>query len=266
MKKYIISLVVLFTFISCTHEKKTNFENASFQMKSYGKIYAKYNQPYDIKVDMSYPEVNGASSPKVVKELNDAVIRHILSSVGEDTVFATMDELFNNLTKSYDEMLTDDPINSMPWELERKVEVNYNAKGIFGIKYEEYGSLGGVHPNTIILFSNFDLATGRQLSYSDLFVDGFDEKLNAIAEKIFREQKNLTPDQKLEEADFWFENNKFALNNNFYLTTEGIRFYYNTYEITAYVYGPTDLLIQFEKIKDILKRKDLIAASGSKEE
>jgi hypothetical protein len=260
MKKLLIGIAVLLIFVSCSQEKKPKLENASYQMRSYGKMYSKYNQPYDVKISISYPEVKEASSPKVVTKINEAIMKYLLSPIGEDSVFASMDELFNNLTKSYDELQTDNPIGNMPWDLERDVEVMNNAKEIFSIKFAENSFLGGAHPNTVELFSNFDLKTGKELTLPDLFVNGYEDKLLTIAEKLFREQKKLSPEQNLDEADFTFENNKFALNNNFYISSEGIGFYYNPYEIAAYVYGPTELLIPFDKIKDIIKRTEILPA------
>jgi len=260
MKKLLIVFAVLLIFVSCTQEKKPKLENASYQMKSFGKMYAKYNQPYDVKVTISYPEIKDASSLKVVKALNDKINQLILGPVGEDTVFVSLEELFQKLSKSFDDLMSENPLFSAPWELERNVEVTNNAKGIFSIKFTESSFLGGIHPNTVELFSNFDLKTGKELSLPDLFVNGFEEQLRTIAEKLFREQKKLSPEQNLEEADFMFESNRFALNDNFYISSEGIGFFYNPYEIAAYVYGPTDLLIPYAKIKDIIKRTDILPA------
>lgn len=35
---------------------------------------------------------------------------------------------------------------------------------------------------------------------------------------------------------------------NFAVTTEGVEFYYNPYEVAAYVFGPTDILFTWEQL------------------
>ena len=40
---------------------------------------------------------------------------------------------------------------------------------------------------------------------------------------------------------------------NFLLSPDGIKFYYNAYEIAPYAAGPTEITIPYESLKDILK-------------
>ena len=39
---------------------------------------------------------------------------------------------------------------------------------------------------------------------------------------------------------------------NFYLTPQGITFYYNIYEIAPYVMGPTSITLPYERIQHLL--------------
>ncbi len=70
--------------------------------------------------------------------------------------------------------------------------------------------------------------------------------------------KELAADADLGQAGFWFENNEFFLNDNFLITDSSLVFYYNNYEITAYAFGPTELIIPFSKIKSLVEEKSLI--------
>ena len=42
---------------------------------------------------------------------------------------------------------------------------------------------------------------------------------------------------------------------NFLLGPDGVRFYYNAYEIAPYACGPTELVVSYGALKDLLKQE-----------
>ena len=68
----------------------------------------------------------------------------------------------------------------------------------------------------------------------------------------------MTEDINLTEAGFWFDDDKFSVNNNFSIGKDGLNFVYNNYEITAYAYGPTELFIPYKSIKKVIKPDGLL--------
>jgi hypothetical protein len=95
----------------------------------------------------------------------------------------------------------------------------------------------------------------KRVKLEDLFEKGFDQKLLAIAEKQFRINEKLKPNEPLDDLHgYFFENAKFILNDNFTLTPKGLKFLYNVYEIKAYAFGVTELEIPYEDLKEILKK------------
>jgi hypothetical protein len=69
--------------------------------------------------------------------------------------------------------------------------------------------------------------------------------------------KNLKPNQSL-EGEFWFDNNKFHLNENFLFTKTGITFFYNEYEIACYACGTTEIEIPYKNIKSLINKNGLL--------
>ena len=110
---------------------------------------------------------------------------------------------------------------------------------IFSIDYTEYAFTGGAHPNTFVSFKNFNLNSGEEITFDELF--------------SLEKQRDLT-----KIAGFWFENNEFSLNDNFLITEKGLVFYYNNYEITAYAFGPTELEIPYTKIKMLIDESSIL--------
>nr|MCU0409966.1 RsiV family protein [Bacteroidales bacterium] len=83
-------------------------------------------------------------------------------------------------------------------------------------------------------------------------IPGYENELNNTAEKIFRAEKQLSPDANLESEGFWFEGNKFYLNKNFGIKNDGLVFYFNSYEIAPYAMGPTEIKIPYATIKKLV--------------
>ena len=86
----------------------------------------------------------------------------------------------------------------------------------------------------------------------NIFKPNFEEELRKLGEDQFRLVRDLSQDEDLGEAGFWFDDNKFSLNDNFALTEDGIRFFYNSYEIAPYALGTTDITISYDSIKNLL--------------
>lgn len=110
---------------------------------------------------------------------------------------------------------------------------------------------GGAHPLYSIMFSNFDGKTGQYLFKEDLFTDI--EAVRRIAEKHFRKHFKMDDNQDINnDGNFWFTDG-FQLSDNIGFDDKNLILYYNPYEIAAYAFGPTEILIPISEIKDYLK-------------
>ena len=92
----------------------------------------------------------------------------------------------------------------------------------------------------------------------DIFVEGYQENLNKIAEKIFRTDEKLSDTTSL-ATNYFFDKNKFSLNKNFMVTPQGVSFLYNEYEIKPYSAGQTTLLIPYSQIKSLLRPATVVS-------
>ena len=110
----------------------------------------------------------------------------------------------------------------------------------------------------MVEFRNYDLSNGDEITLDEIIPPDKQNQLTKIGEAEFRILKELSAEADLGQAGFWFENNKFYLNENFLITDSSLVFYYNNYEITAYAFGPTELIIPYSKIKTLVDDKSLI--------
>lgn len=231
-----------------------------YEMKSYSQAVGDtsgLSNNYATAV-LKYPEIKEATSQYIMDNLNNFVRANVLTALFKEGEYKTPEFFMENFLKEYSKFNEDKP-SDMPsiWTIERIVDITYESPKVVSFSFYETSFLGGAHPNTNIFYTPFNLLTGVQLYKNDVFIEGYEAKLTAIAEKKFREEKELTPDANLEEADFNFKDNKFALNSNFGFTKEGIIFYFNSYEIAPYALGPTAIELKYGEIKELLKKEFL---------
>jgi hypothetical protein len=150
---------------------------------------------------------------------------------------------------------------SSPWPWYSKIEANVveNNKSYLGIEVNYEDFMGGAHGNHGTIFSNFDLHSKKTITIQDIVLDNKMDSLVLIAEQIFKENEGVDSLQN-SFPNYFFEDGKFALNNNFLLQENSILFLYNVYEIKSYSEGITRLEIPYSKINNFLtpQAKDIL--------
>jgi len=211
-----------------------------------------------IKID--YIQIDYSENQLVQDSINAQIINELLQPIGIEKNNASFELLMQNFIDEYKNFKNEFPDSYQQWEFERKVTDRYIDKNILSCEFREYSNLGGAHPNSFLTFTNFNLNSAEIINLPDILIDDFLDELNNIAELIFRKEKELADDINLTEAGFWFEDEKFSVNNNFTIDEKGLTFYYNNYEIIAYAYGPTELFIPYKSIKKLIKPNGLLAS------
>lgn len=132
----------------------------------------------------------------------------------------------------------------------------FNERQLLTAYFQNYQYMGGAHGNSNSTYKVFDLQTGKPLKLSDILQDGHETKLSKMIENEIREQLEIPDNESLKE--FGLFENSVKPNQNFYLDRSGIGFFYNRYELAAYVFPPFDVYIPFSKIKGMLKTEGVI--------
>ncbi len=197
----------------------------------------------DLYKQWATTETEGTSSHPP-KTLDEAIDRHIKDC---KTEIKNMEEEIKN--NEYMGM-------SMTSEFEQGFSVAMNEYNILAIEGFTYFYAGGAHGGGNLTSHNYDLRTGKKLAMKDIFNAGYEKQLNSIGEKYFRIQNNLSPQESLTDAGYYFEEG-FALNDNFGIKLDGIHFQYNQYEVAAYAVGTPSVIIPYSEIKALI-RKDCV--------
>jgi len=204
-------------------------------------------------------KVSEPTNAQLMDKINSDVNDFLFGKVYTKGEYESLNQMADSLFIDYKKLLNDFPDIPYKYEVSRNTVVELDSIGIFSFTKSEYTYLGGAHPNSATTFSNYNTVTNKKILLSDLFVKDYETELNKEGERVFRALKSLSPNENLTEAGFWFENDKFKVNDNFLIKKEGIEFYYNPYEIAPYALGPTKLLIPYNKIKNIIKKDGPLA-------
>lgn len=211
------------------------------------------------QVDMTFPFVKDGV-PHLMDAINDSLYKVLIQNL----VFETFDGLPNeaSLLAVADSFLLEWQRASQAgeggvaggWELTVTGEVGLHTPKVAVVSLGTYSYAGGAHPSSYTVFFNFDLKTGRALTWPDLVSDT--SALAVIAEKKFKQARELPSDADLILEGFFWEG-KFTLPKNFELQEEGIYFWYNPYEAASYAQGPTDFLITYEELGSLFRKNQV---------
>ena len=209
-------------------------------------------------IEIDFPQFREPAA--VFQKINDSILHYIKTSLSPEDMgnVATLDDLGNRFIQDYNEYTAEaktraeednsDPFIT-PWSIETYGIVTFESPKLVSIELSTYSYTGGAHPNTTVTLLNYDTKTGKAISIKTLIKD--QRKLVQLAEKKFRETHELAPNASLNEEGFFWDG-KFQLPENIGLSGEGIWFFYNSYEIAAYAVGPTEFVLSWEELGDLV--------------
>jgi len=128
-----------------------------------------------------------------------------------------------------------------------------NRKGVLTVSLATESYTGGAHGNYGTRFFVFDARSGKRLAVRNLFKAGFEDRLNRLIDSRYRQMKGLSQTDRLDGEKGQLFENFIRFNDNVALTPEGVTFFYNIYEIAAYVFGPAEITLSYSDVADILK-------------
>lgn len=158
------------------------------------------------------------------------------------------DIFFSNYQKlsTYDSL----PSHSLQWIKSEEVGVVMNQHELLCIETSEYVFSGGAHGMLNRLFYVFDSQSGKRLKMEDVFLPQSDSILTELLTNEIRSRYEINNDSSLKSFGLFVE--VVEPNTNFWISTTGIGFYYNSYELAPYSYGQSDLFLPFTRLKGLL--------------
>jgi hypothetical protein len=239
---------------SCTKtEEKVapiSFETKTFRIESKGGCKSDTLQCAYFEV--IYPEFTGldTSVVKVIKQKIDAAVS-MGNPESQGQNMRTIGEIF---IQDYDDFKSEIPDAFGGWHYTANVSVEVLTDTLLSLSVNDEYYTGGAHGGSGVYFINVNPKTGAEFTLDNLLHADYHDPLTQVGDKIFRQSKQLADTASLIDNYFEFPEDKFELNKNYGFKKDGIVFYYNNYEIAPYAAGPTEVLIPYNEIKDLIKK------------
>jgi len=211
-----------------------------------------------LNISISYPILSEGPFQNVISNINKNIKRSIFENLFINEKPKSFQSFIDELSTEYKEVIESFEDYTTNWQLEVSSDIIYQTPKLISIATSIYSYTGGAHGNSILVYKSYNLKTGEEITLSDFLKEGFEEVLNSAAEIEFRMNNEIPPSTKLSEADYFFEDDKFKLNDNFAVMDNSLIFYFNSYEITNYAAGPDELEIRISDYKDFIKLNSVI--------
>ncbi|TLU83469.1 MAG: DUF3298 and DUF4163 domain-containing protein [Chlorobium sp.] len=256
----VLTFLILFVFTAfCVAGENTGvIQPLAYGVKSLEKIHVEQGKDSVSKsyCRCRYPVFSaGGSAAAINAALHGWIADSTAIAPGKEyTGDRSIESLAANFLQDYEKYRKDFPVN-WPYEFELDGSVLFNRSGVLAVGLSCYSFTGGAHGNSHTEYFVFDVRTGRRLGLRDVFIEGFEETLNKLIDRRFRQMKGLSPEDRLDNAKGTLFENYIHFNRNFAFTDKGVSFYYNQYEIAAYAYGPTIIDLTYHELQEILKQE-----------
>lgn len=182
---------------------------------------------------------------------DDRVNRFVLKTItGDDTL--SIVQAAENFISEFDSFHESDEYPRI-WMAETDLDVHTITPTYLCLVNEANAYTGGAHGNYHTLYVHYDIEHGDELNLGALIPDTYFNELTAIAERYFRKQEQLSATDDLD--NYFFDDSRFSLPDNFALEQDSILFLYNIYEIKPYVEGQTELRLPYDEIERLLSDK-----------
>jgi len=210
------------------------------------------------EVSLRYPILTGGDNTSAVNAINDSLQKMALAGIVANPNL-TIEQAFDSAQVNLFALLQEQMKQAPDWgagffkSLETKSLLNTPKFVSFGMNAS--GFEGGAHPYYFGALASYDLNTGKSVELIDAVRDT--SALRPMLEKGFLDAKKQSPaDDTLKLSDLLFpEIGRLPVSANFCLVPEGIRFFYNPYEVASWAVGPTEITLTWEQLGSLADRK-----------
>lgn len=222
------------------------------------------NQTYDIvankieeeteffKSNISYPilkikkeYLNDANyDSNIIEDINKKISSNVLDfnsriKAESEQYKKQYEDVYSKLGKDY---------MKYQYEAYSNYEIAYNKNNYLSIPIKTYEFTGGAHGMTYLKSYNYDLSSGKEILFKDLFKEGVDYK--KITDDFITSQINKNP-------NIYFEGQEgfkgVSDSQEFYVDEDGIVIYFQLYDIAPYYVGIPEFKMTWQEFGNYFK-------------
>ncbi len=202
-------------------------------------------------IRLDYPAVVEAPVGTAVEAVTSAIDSFLEAPLYPDAPPSGVNALMARFLSDYVAFKASQPKSEQSWFLERKAFVLRNTPKLLCLSFSERSFLGTMGVASVD-YLNLDPATGARLALSDVLKEGALPEATRLGEARFREARSVAEGATLKDSGFTFENDLFALNENFAFRDDGVAFYYNVEDVASREMGATEIVLSWDQARDLL--------------
>jgi len=116
-----------------------------------------------LELSFEFPTLSNSGVTQIINSF-------LMSNIFEENNFSSTDELWFDFIREYSSVVEEGPGHSASWLIDRSIKVILNKHGLLSLEFAEMQFTGGAHPNSKIVFTNYDVENNKIVSLSDLFI------------------------------------------------------------------------------------------------
>lgn len=134
------------------------------------------------------------------------------------------------------------------WEIKKC----FDSNKVVSFSGSTYYYMGGAHGLCPMHSQSFDKQTGKQLNYSNIFLPGYESRLQYLLRENLADYFEVNDSASLAECLFMSPDELPCPALNPIFEKNGLTFTYHQYEIAPYCYGTPQCTISYTELEDIL--------------
>lgn len=278
MKKYSFGLSTLvllagITMFSCGGKKQDKVNELSIDsvvVKESSHIFNDSSKP-KCELEIHFTYIKDAQSKTIKDSINNTLTNFCFGKeyIGQEAkavIAAYKDSYIKRYKKDVEDFYaedvkknTDSDFTGEWYNYSKSIKSNilFNESILLTYQIDTYEYTGGAHGMYTSNFINFDLKTGKRLTLADLFKTDYKKELTRILIAQLLKNNKVVTESELEDLGY-FITEPLTPTENFYISKEGLNFFYNVYEIAPYAMGTTIIKLPFSAIEPLMKEDNAI--------
>lgn len=257
-------LLLSFCIVSCNKKIKEKVDTVSFKtvmVKEEHHLNDNVKNPV-LSIELTYQYPTAYSDDSILKKIRKIMLADFLPNVADTTeqpeiAMRTYIKGKIKIYESSEDIIKDEDMQDsdaqpeVAWKDNTNLLIRCNLSGLLSYTVESNQYSGGAHGGATFRNSIIDLKTGDKLGEEDLFTEASLPLINdIILQKLELQNKVETPEE-LEQIGY-FDVSQIGQYKNIYLTSDGLVYTYNQYEIAAYAVGTIEVKLTFKDLEGFI--------------
>lgn len=255
MRHISLSLILAAACIFCIQSCKTEISTDVLNTSATYPLSDKSDAGLELKIDVEY--IISGPGAAAVRNINSTIICSLFGDQYEgmdihDAASAYSAEtsaeyLSANRPLLEDSLFSSSPAAVLSWSDWTRGTVSGTHGNILSYIVTKYTYTGGAHGMTSETTLNFNTDNGSLIGETELFQDGYEERLSSLLSLHLPEALQEPGDTAM------LFTKDIRPNGNFRVSETGITYIYNQYEIGPYVLGAVEVTVPWEELEGLLR-------------